>query len=107
MTAPLETVKSVASKDAIPLLEEDASSAEIVIALLLTAVSIPSPPEKVRVSVPTVTSSLLPESAAMVKSPPPPPPPLTVTVFVAPVPVTVTPVPTKFKVVASVERADP
>ena len=96
----------MALKEAMPLLEEDASSAEIVIALLLTAVSIPSPPEKVRVSVPIVTSSLLPESAAIVKSPPPPPP-LTVTVFVAPVPVTVTPLPTKFKVVASVESADP
>ena len=46
VTAPLDTVKSVLSKDAIPLLESVASSALMVIAadsLPLPEISIPSP----------------------------------------------------------------
>ena len=50
VTAPEDTVKSVESKEATPLLVVDASSPEIVITLLVTAVSIPSPPVNVRVS---------------------------------------------------------
>ena len=49
-TAPEDTVKSVESKDATPLLVVEASSPEIVTILLVTAVSIPSPPVNVSVS---------------------------------------------------------
>ena len=50
VTSPDETVKSVASKDAIPLLVSEASSAETVNVLPETEVSIPSPPAIVNVS---------------------------------------------------------
>jgi len=66
VTAPDDTVKSVASNDATPLLLSVASSAEMVIVLFVTAVSIPSPPVKVNVS-PVLKVSLEPLSAASVK----------------------------------------
>ena len=50
LTAPLETVKSLESKDAIPLLDVVASSPAIVIVLEVADVSIPSPPATVSVS---------------------------------------------------------
>ena len=63
VTAPVVTVKSVALKLAIPLLEEVASSPLIVIVLFVTAVSIPSPAENVSVSVKRFTESGVPDYA--------------------------------------------
>ncbi len=57
-TAPEDTVKSVESKDATPLLLEVANSPEIVTTLLVIAVSIPSPPVNVRVSLMRETVSV-------------------------------------------------
>lgn len=65
-TAPLVTVKSVASKEATPLFEVLASSAAIVIVSSDTVVSIPSPPVNVKVP-PVLNVSLVPESADSVK----------------------------------------
>ena len=66
-TAPLDTVKFVELKDAIPLLLVLASSPAMVIVLSDTVVSIPSPPVKVKVSLIRETLSLLPESAPTVR----------------------------------------
>ena len=63
VTLPDATVKSVESKLAIPLFVSVASSADIVIVLFDTAVSIPSPPAKFSVSLISDTASGLPESA--------------------------------------------
>ena len=63
LTAPLDIEKSVPSKDAIPLLLDVASSAAIVISLLDTVVSIPSPPVKSKVSLTKDTVSFDPLSA--------------------------------------------
>ena len=68
MTAPDVTVKSVASKLAIPLLVSVASSADIVMVLSVTAVSIPSPPVKVNLSVSRLTVSSVPVSAPTVST---------------------------------------
>ncbi len=65
VTAPDVTAKSAVANEATPLLVVLASSPEIVIALLATEVSIPSPPVNVRVS-PVFTVSAEPESAAIV-----------------------------------------
>ena len=65
LTAPDDTSKSALAKEAIPLLLVDASSPAIVISSSLTVVSIPSPPEKVKVE-PVLNESLLPLSAASV-----------------------------------------
>ena len=59
VTAPLVTVKSVASKLAIPLLELVASSPDMVIVLVDTTVSIPSPPNMAKVSVSRFISSVV------------------------------------------------
>ena len=67
LTAPLDTEKSVESKDAPPLLPVVASSAAILIVLLLTVVSIPSPPVKFKVSLSKETASSEPLSAPTVK----------------------------------------
>ena len=59
-TAPLDTLKSP-PKEAIPLLEEEASSPEIVrVSVPLTTASIPSPAVTVRVSPPEIVSELDP-----------------------------------------------
>ena len=65
VTAPVVTVKSASAKEAIPLLDVVASSPDIVIVLFVTAVSIPSPPLIVSVSVRRLTVSVVPVSAAI------------------------------------------
>ena len=65
VTAPDDTSKSALANEAIPLLEVDASSPAIVISSSLTVVSIPSPPENVKVE-PVVNESFEPLSAASV-----------------------------------------
>ena len=50
LTAPLDTVKSLESKEATPLFDVVASSAAMVTVLLVAEVSIPSPPAMVNVS---------------------------------------------------------
>ena len=66
VTAPDDTAKLSELKDATPLLDVVASSPAIVISSSLTVVSIPSPPENVRVP-PVEKVSLLPLSAARVR----------------------------------------
>ena len=65
VTAPDETSKSAEANDAIPLLDEVASSPTIVISLFDTVVSIPVPPVNVSVSL-VLNVSLEPLSAASV-----------------------------------------
>ena len=57
-TSPDVTVKSDALNDATPLLVVEASSADTVIVLFVTATSIPSPPATVNVSVKRLTVSV-------------------------------------------------
>ena len=64
VTAPLDTEKSLELNDAIPLFDVVASSPEIVTVLSVTAVSIPSPPVNVNVSLIRETVSV-PESPAL------------------------------------------
>ena len=67
VTAPLDTVKSVLSNDATPLLLEVASSAETVIVPEDSPTSMPSPAEKVIVPPNAVAVLLLPSVTVMLE----------------------------------------
>ena len=67
VTAPLDTAKLSELKEATPLLLVEASSPAIVIALPVAEVSMPSPPETVKVS-PSKSIAIVPLSVVTSKS---------------------------------------